>query len=186
MKEQSFQKKVLVCLYIIIALICLNIIIVLCKGHVTFSNSSTTNTEDAETEYDVSMMESVDLNTMLNDVFQRKDVQVVYMGRKTCSHCVSFLPNLQKAQEELGFKTVYLDIETVDSDSSEFEEFKNKLDIQYTMNVNGEEKTDNYGSFFGYTPAVFLYQDGKMVDGKIGELDYDELIDWLKDNGIGD
>ncbi len=186
MKEKDFQKKVLTCLYIIIALICLNIIVVLCKGHVTFSSNSTSNdTEETATEYDVSMMETVDLNTMLNDVFKREDIQVVYMGRKTCSHCVSFLPSLQKAQEELGYKTVYLDIETVDTSSSEFEEFKNKLDMQYTMTENGEEKTDTYGSFYGYTPAVFLYQNGKMVDGKIGGLDYDKLIDWLKDNGIG-
>ena len=52
------------------------------------------------------------------------------------------------------------------------------------MNVNGEDKTDTYGSFYGYTPAVFLYKDGKMIDGKIGELEYDDFVKWLNDNGI--
>ena len=127
------------------------------------------------------MMESVDLSTMLNDVFKREDIQVVYMGRSTCSHCVSFLPSLQKAQKELGYKTVYLDIEKVDSSSDEFNEFISKLDKEYTM--DGE--TDTYGSFYGYTPEVFLYQNGKMIDGQIGEMSYDDLISWLKDNGLG-
>ena len=185
MKEsKAVQNKILVCLYIIIGLLCLNTIILICKGNISSSSSDTT-TENS-TEYDVSMMESVDLNTMLNDVFKREDIQVVFMGRSTCSVCVSFLPSLQKAQEELGYKTVYLDIEKVDSDSDEFEEFTSKLDMEYTMTRNGEEVTDTYGSFYGYTPAVFLYQDGKMVDGKIGALDYDELVSWLKEHNVGE
>ncbi len=180
MKEAN-QNKIITCLYIIIALLCLNTIVLICKGNISTTSDEETTTESTA-EYDVSMMESVDLDTMLNDVFKREDIQVVYMGRSTCSHCVAFLPSLQKAQKELGYKTVYLDIEKVDSKSDEFEEFTSKLDMSYTM--NGE--TDTYGSFYGYTPAVFLYKDGEMIDGKIGELGYDELINWLKDNGVGE
>ena len=50
------------------------------------------------------------------------------MGRETCGHCVSFLPTLQKAQKELNYKTVYLDIETVDTSSENYKEFISKLD----------------------------------------------------------
>ena len=103
------QNKILVCLYIIIGLLCLNTIVLICKGNISFSADETSTNETTNSEYDVSMMESVDLDTMLNDVFKRKDIQVVYMGRSTCSHCVAFLPTLQKAQNELGYKTVYLD-----------------------------------------------------------------------------
>lgn len=181
--NQIMLKKILMCAYIIIALIVINTVILICKGNITTGNNSSTSTEQSS-EYDVSMMESVDLNTMLNDVFKRKDTQVVYMGRSTCSHCVSFLPTLQKAQNELNYTTVYLDIEKVDSDSDDFKTFISKLDKKYTMNVNGEDKTDTYGSFYGYTPAVFLYKDGKMIDGKIGELEYDDFVKWLNDNGI--
>ena len=183
MKEnQNLLKKVLTCSYIIIALLALNTIILICKGNVTTSSNEPT-TEEATT-YDVSMMESVDLDKMLNEVFKRKDTQVVYMGRETCGHCVSFLPTLQKAQKELNYKTVYLDIETVDTSSENYKEFISKLDKNYTMTVNGEEQTDTYGSFYGYTPAVFLYKDGKMVDGKIGALEYDDFVNWLNQNGI--
>ena len=108
--NQIMLKKILMCAYIIIALIVINTVILICKGNITTGNNSSTSTEQSS-EYDVSMMESVDLNTMLNDVFKRKDIQVVYMGRSTCSHCVSFLPTLQKAQNELNYTTVYLDIE---------------------------------------------------------------------------
>ena len=185
MKEnKEVLKKILTCAYIIIALLVLNTVILICKGNISSDNTSSSS--ETSSEYDVSMMESVDLNTMLNDVFKREDTQVIYMGRSTCGVCVSFLPSLQKAQEELGYKTVYLDITKVDTNSDEFEEFTNKLDMQYTMNSDGEEKTDTYGSFFGYTPEVFLYKNGKMIDGKIGAMDYDDLIDWLKDNGIGE
>ncbi len=180
-ENDKIMKKLLVCSYIIIGLIILNTIILICKGNVTNSNTNSTTTTNDTTSYDVSMMESVDLDTMLNDVFKREDIQVIYMGRPTCSHCISFLPSLQQAQEELGYTTVYLDIETVDSSSDEFDEFIEKLDMEYTM---GEE-TGTYGSFYGYTPAVFLYQNGKMIDGIIGELSYDELLAWLEENNVG-
>lgn len=178
--EEKTLKKILTCSYIIIALLSLNTIILICKGNVTLPDGNKTTTTENNTEYDVSMMESVDLYKILNDVFKREDVQVVYMGRSTCGHCVSFLPTLQKAQESLGYKTVYLDIETVDTTSDEYNEFINKLDKEYTM---GEEK-GTYGSFYGYTPAVFLYQNGKMIDGQIGAMEYDDLISWLKENGV--
>ena len=184
MKENKDNiRKILICCYIIIALISLNTVILICKGNIT-SSTNENSSEEINQDYDVSMMESVDLDTMLNDVFKREDIQVVYMGRPTCSHCIEFLPSLQKAQEEMGYKTVYLDIETVDSSSDQFEEFVSKLDKNYTMNVNGEEQTDTYGSFYGYTPAVFLYQNGEMIDGKIGALSYDELVEWLEANGV--
>ena len=184
MKENNnVLNKILICLYIIIAILIMNTIVLICKGNV--STSSTEEVEaETSSEYDVSMMESVDLKTMLNDVFKREEIQVIYMGRETCGYCVTFLPTLQDAQEELGYKTVYLDIENVDTESDEFTEFISKLDKEYTMNVNGEEQTDTYGSFYGYTPAVFLYKDGKMIAGEIGGMEYEELIDWLKENGV--
>ena len=88
MKEAN-QNKIITCLYIIIALLCLNTIVLICKGNISTTSDEETTTESTA-EYDVSMMESVDLDTMLNDVFKREDIQVVYMGRSTCSHCVAF------------------------------------------------------------------------------------------------
>ena len=94
MKNMDIQKKLLFCSYIIIALLILNTIILICKGNVSFGSTSNASSKTQQNEstdnYDVSMMESVDLTTMLNDVFKREDTQVIYMGRSTCSACVSF------------------------------------------------------------------------------------------------
>ena len=166
--EEKTLKKILICSYIIIGLLILNTIILICKGNISTPNLDETTTEN-NTEYDVSMMESVDLDKMLNDVFKREDIQVVYMGRSTCSHCVSFLPILQKAQEEYDYETLYLDISTVDSDG------QSKI-----VNLDEEFFNENYGA----TPTVLLFKDNKIVDSHIGYSEYDDYASFLEKNGF--
>ncbi len=184
MKENPVLNKMLVCLYVIIGLLALNSILIL----VTNTNSSSNNKKDdssqkeTNSDYDVSMMKTIDINEMLS-YFKDGSTQIVYMGRSNCSACISFLPTLQKAQSEYGYKTLYIDINNVSQSTSEFKEFIKKLDKKYTMQTNEGEKTEEFGYFYGYTPAVFIIKDGKMIDGVIGALDYDTFAKFLETNG---
>ena len=143
-----------------------------------------TTTQDNSNSYDVSMMNSISLDDLVKLFDNKNDRYVVYLGRANCSACVSFLPTLQDMQSKYKYKTQYLDIRTVDSSSSNFTKLMNKLSDKKTINVNGEEKTDSFGNFYGYTPMVFIINKGKFVDGIVGAYSSEKFEEFLNNNGI--
>lgn len=137
---------------------------------VNSSESSVKSKETTETEnkeYDVSMFKQIDVDG-LKEAFDSEEAKVVYLGRATCGYCVQFLPVLQKAQDEFGYQTLYIDITTIDEDGAK--------EIQ-GMDSFLEE---NYGT----TPLVIIVKDGKLVKGHVGYAEYDEFAKYLTDNGI--
>lgn len=131
------------------------------------SVKSKETTETENTEYDVSMFKQIDVDG-LKEAFDSEEAKVVYLGRATCGYCVQFLPVLQKAQDEFGYQTLYIDITTIDEDGAK--------EIQ-GMDSFLEE---NYGT----TPLVIIVKDGKLVKGHVGYAEYDEFAKYLTDNGI--
>ena len=131
---------------------------------------SMNKTDDTEenTEYDVSMFTSIDVDGVV-DAFKSSEMKVIYMGRSTCGYCVQFLPNLQKAQEEYGYETLYLDISTVDSDG------QSKI-----VDLDKDFFEENYGA----TPTVLLVKDNKIVDSHVGYSEYDDYAKFLEKNGF--
>ena len=79
------------------------------------------------------------------------------------------MPNLQKAQEEYDYETLYLDISEVDEQGQE------KI-----MELDKDFFNENYGA----TPAVLLVKDNKIVDSHIGYSEYDDYASFLEKNGI--
>lgn len=124
--------------------------------------------------YDVSMMDEVDIKEALN-LFDTNETYVMYVGRSTCGACVAYLPALQKAQEEYGYTTKYLDITRINMDSEDFKKFTSLLDIKYEMVEQGVKKNLPFGDWFGYTPMTIIIKDGKMVGGEIGTMEYSSL-----------
>ena len=174
MKEEKLMlEKLQKCAYIIIALLAINTII-LFVSNVNISSGTTSedsnSTESTNSEYDVSMMDTVDMNGLLK-VFDSNSTQVVYLGRSTCGYCVQFLPTLQKAQKEYGYKTHYLDITTVSED-----------DVNKLLEKDNDEKflSENYGA----TPMVILVKGGKMVDTWVGYSEYEDFAQFLEKNGF--
>ena len=107
-----------------------------------------------ETKYDVSMFKKIDTSKFIS-LFKGDKKSLIYLGRSTCGYCVKFLPNLQKAQKEYGYKTYYLDITTVDkNEQSKIQELDTFL-------------KDNYG----YTPMVLVVKDGKILNKEVDNYD---------------
>lgn len=144
---------------------------IMVKG--TNNNNTTSNNETEETEnteYDVSMFESLDTTSAI-DKIKQGDTQVVYIGRATCGYCVKFLPVLQQAQEDYNYKTIYLDLEKMTSDDQE--------------SLTALDNEDSYISEnFGYTPMVLVFKDGKLLDGWVGYSEYDSFASFLEDSGL--
>jgi predicted bacteriocin transport accessory protein len=170
MKEEQI-KKLMTCLYIIIALLVINTII-LFTNNVSVGTSNTSSSEETEesSDYDVSMFNSVTTDEAIK-LFDSSDTQVIYIGRSTCGYCVKFLPTLQQAQEDFGYTTNYLDITTVDSDGQ--------------TKLLAKDNDENFlEENFGSTPMVILVKDGKMVDTWVGYSEYDSFAEFLTNNGF--
>lgn len=119
--------------------------------------------------------------TQIVEKIENGEKIVLYIGSETCSYCKELLPILHKAQTNLNFTTVYLNLGKVNLE--EYQKLSPYLDKVLTANVNGESKTQEMGKFF-VTPMVAVINDGKMIDGFIGGISYREYTNFLKDSGI--
>lgn len=151
------------------------------SGSNNSSNSSTSGTQTSD--YDVSDFDALTLAQVLK-LFDSKDTSVLYLGRSSCSACVSFLPTLKSVQKDLGFKTKYLDITTVDTSSSDYNAFISKLTKEIEVNANGTKSTGKISDFYGYTPMVIIIKDGKAVNASVGALSESNFKKFLSSNGI--
>ena len=134
------------------------------------STSSTESTEEVSGEYDVSMFTELTTSDALKKISVGSKY-VVYIGRSTCGYCIQFLPNLQKAQEEYGYQTIYIDLEKMTSD-----------DQTNILTVDNDEKYISEN--LGYTPMVLVFEDGKLKNGWVGYAEYDSFASFLEDNGF--
>ena len=146
--------------------------------------SNEQSSEQTSSNYDVSMMDTLTVDQVVNLFNDKKSTYVVYFGRENCSACVAFLPTLQKMQKKYNYVTKYLDIRTVDAGSEAYKTLISKLSKEVTLTVNGEKKTDKFGSFFGYTPMVFVIYEGKFNDGFVGAYSEEKFETFLNNNGI--
>ena len=171
---------------LIISIICLVLILgskISIKDSSSSSSSSTTDNTTTNNEYDVSSFKTLTLQGVVDLFSDKKNTYVVYLGRPSCSACVSFLPTLKSMQNKYGYVTQYLDIETVKADDT-YDKFISLLDKEVTLTVNGETKTQSFGKFFGYTPMTFIIKKGKFADGIVGTTSESSFESFLNRNGI--
>ena len=185
--EKKYIKRIYYLVIAIVIMVSLNLILAISgniskKGSTT--TSDTTSSESSSSDYDVSMMNSLTTSQVVDLFKDTKNTYVVYLGRSTCSACVSFLPTLQAMQSKYNYVTQYLDITTVNTSSDDYSNLISKLAVDKTINVNGESKTDKFGSFYGYTPMVFIIKDGKFADGIVGAYSQTSFENFLNTNGI--
>ena len=153
-------------------------------------NSSSNGSSSSSAEYDVSNMNEVDLDEAMA-LFDEDGTHVLYIGRSTCSVCIQFVPILNEVQQDLGFTTNYLDVDTFSniwstSTSDSIEELRDQvkqLTDKFTIEATANGEKGTLGDLFfenGFTPAVVVIQDGKVVEGFFGYRDADTLTSLLK------
>ena len=126
-------------------------------------------------------------------LFDEKGTHVLYMGRSACTYCRQFVPVLNEVQEDLGFTTNYLDVNTIaniwnsqkkNTDEGkallkQVKELTDKITIEAT--ANGEK--GKLGDLFvenGFTPATIVIKDGKVVEGFFGYRNAETLTELLE------
>lgn len=167
--------KILVCLYIIIALLAINVVISALKGtNWTLSsgsgddngNETGTPTVNETAEYDVSNFKTITPDEFV-EAYKGDKLQLIYIGRENCGFCVKFVPVLNEAQKNYNFKTLYLDINT--ANNSVNPEGMNKI-----IELNEEFFTGENTSY-GITPMTLIVKNGEIIDYQIGYSEYSTL-----------
>lgn len=137
----------------------------------TNSTNSATGSTVTDTDYDVSRMKQISGSEAVA-LFDKKGTSILYIGRSTCSVCVSLVPELNEVIDDIGVEINYSPLES--TFRTDFADLFDKLTVETT--VNDEDGT--FGELleeYGYTPVVVIIQDGKMVDGFIGYRDADTI-----------
>lgn len=135
-------------------------------------SGSGTNNEETNEDYDVSNFESVNAEQLFSKI-NESGTHVVYIGRASCGFCTKFLPVMEEAQDQLGFKTIYFDL-------TQIIDF-NKNTITDTTTY---EKLAAYHEEFGATPMVLVFKDGAYVNGTVGYTDLESYVSFLNSVGI--
>ncbi len=180
--KKAEQSKIIISLYIIIALLCVNIIchmITISKlGNDTTKETTTNSSSSSNSTYDVSALQTLTPSEITKKI-KNGDEIVLFIGQEKCTYCQKMLPVIKQAQDTYGYKTVYLNIAATNVSSDEYKEMAALLDVEKTS--NGETK--KFGEF-QVTPMVAVIKNGKMIDGMIGYNTYDNFSSFLENCGI--
>lgn len=136
------------------------------------NGSGTGSGSTTSADYDVSRFTEINADQVV-ELFNGEEKSFIYIGRPTCGYCVKFLPAINQAIDELGFKAYYYNT--------------NDLDEETYYKLAG--LNDWMGENFGSTPMVIVVQGGKIVsaqdngEGWVGYSDYDSFKAYLQ--GIG-
>ena len=160
--NQDLLKKNLICTYILIFLVSLNLVF-------TVVNQSS-STEEKGIGYDISEFKTITSNNLENELNIKEEV-VLLIGKESCVYTEKLIPVLQEAQEKYGYKTLYLD----------FDKFTDE-DKENILKYDDDTKVleENYGS----TPMVITFRDKKMVDVWIGYESFEKFSAFLDESGF--
>ena len=142
--------------------------------------SETTTESEYNTDYDVSMFKEIKASELKKNT---NDLSVVYIGRSTCSWCAAFLPRLWEAQEEYGYKTLYIDIAKI-MDFTNNGEILDQKAYNIMINLTGKNYETYEKDNFGATPMILIMKNNKIVGAQTGYSEYEEFKKVLNDAGI--
>lgn len=160
------QNKILICLYVLIILMIINIVLPYVVSY--FQNRDTTKISK-NGEYDVSSFNEITINN-IETLASSKEVEVLFICTENDANCVDFLPTVQKAQKEYGYKTNYLNIETLSIEDKD-------VLLKY-------DKDDFIKNTFGSVPMVITIKNNKIVEGWVGISNYEDFKDFLEHSNV--
>ena len=161
-KEEKDLKKIESLIYIVIALLIINIFATIIKNNTVSDNIGI--------NFDTSMFKNIELNELENNV-NSEEYKLLVIGKPNCEYTIEMLPILRKAQEEYNYETLYLDQRDIDSDKKE------EL-LKY------DDETKFIESYINTTPLIIVFKDNKMVDTWVGYQEYAVFENFLSSLGI--
>lgn len=182
--KEGMLKNIFYCLVVANIILGMIFIAIVVKDSET-TKSKSSSSEEVSSDYDTSMFDELTVDEAIAKI-KKGGLELVYIGRSTCGYCVQFLPNLQKAQNEFGYKTIYLDLTKITAeDQAKLSEFGGVLKTYDESCVNPDDVTiENECGQFGFTPMMLIFENGKLKDKQVGYTDYEVFASLLKQNGF--
>ena len=160
--------KILICMYVLIFLIIVNIALPYIL--VWVENSKYKNVSK-NGEYDTSMFNEIDIDGLV-ELQSNKSTQVLFICSANYKECVDFLPTIQIAQNEYGYTTYYLQADLLNSEESQKE-------------LLAFDNTDEFiRKSLGHIPMVISVKNGKLVQGWVGVSNVSDFEEFLTNSGI--
>lgn len=165
---ESHVQKIFYCLVVMTALLAFIAVGVFMQIDENSTKGAKKEESEQTVEYDISQFEVINADQFV-EAYKGSETKVIYIGRETCGYCQAFIPALQQAQADYGYKTLYLDIENVPTS-----------DISKITSLNTW-----FNDYYGTTPLVVVVKDGAIVgEGWIGYADYATFADYLESVGF--
>lgn len=112
----------------------------------------------------------LNINGILS-LFDKEEKSIVLIGSNDVSTYADFYSLLENAQDKYNFVTNYMNYDSVDKTQESYNELLDKMTIEYTVGTD----TKTLADFFGYTPMMFIIEDGEITDARIGEYTEGQL-----------
>lgn len=117
--------------------------------------------------YFLGVMQGDKIVKKVNELVASKELNLLFLGKPTCSYCVMLQPLMDNLSEKYDFDYTYVNVNKLTD--SQFNKTASKLNID----------TENFG-----TPYLAIVKDGKKVAEQPGYVEEDDLFNFLQNNGI--
>ena len=111
------------------------------------------------------------------EVIKNPDYTVVLLASPTCSHCREYKPFVNAVAEEYDFKVYYVNVHSSDLTNEQYDEIHDNNSVL-------KDQFDSEGGKVIPTPTTIIYQNNKEVASALGDIGYDKLKSFLKENGV--
>jgi predicted bacteriocin transport accessory protein len=101
------------------------------------------------------------------EALKSEDLELIYIGRPTCSWCNKIRPHLNYLSENYNVSFVYVNMDKTTS--------SDQTTIFSKLNID----TNNFG-----TPYLAVVKDGKKIAEQVGFVEEEQLFKFLQDNGL--
>jgi len=178
---KNLLKKVYYLLIALVVLSAVNTFVLIINSNNSVGTTTNTKKEEETIEYDVTGLKEVKAKELADATKEGK--HVVYIGRSTCGWCAKFLPFIKKAQEEFKYTTLYVDIAKIIDFSVGSISDKDAYDAMTNFKASTDYE-DYMKKNFGTTPMILIIENGKIIAGQTGYVEYDTYKAFLNKNGI--
>ena len=141
-------------------------------------------------KYDVDDFTKIDLKKALELIKENK-LSFIYIGYEGCNACDKFVPHLAKISQSYDMTVYYINIKEIDTNSKDWKKFTDKITKKITLNTQIDEErkseTKTIGKFLyenNYTPTFVVMKANKCIDGSVGGMINQNLINFLDKVGF--
>ena len=102
---------------------------------------------------------------------------IVLLAQPNCGHCKNYKPVVNMIALENDLTIYYLNVASRDLKEEEYYEIRNSVNAT-------KDQVDPDGNPVIPTPGTVIYKNGVEVNSILGDIKYDGLINFLKNNGV--